>query len=196
MIGRLLARLCRNRRGVTVVEFAIVAPVMLITLMGLGDLLYQVYLQSILDGVIQKAGRDSALESNASNGDPLDDKVEAMVKKIAADATFRSERRSYSSFSLVKPENFTDGNGNGVRDAGECFDDVNGNGVWDADPGKLSQGGANDVTKYTMWVTYPRIFPVTRMFGWSATNTLTATTLLKNQPYKTQTIPKIKQVCT
>lgn len=191
-----LIKLARDRRGVTIVEFAIVAPVMMITIMGLGDLLYQAYLQSILDGAMQKAGRDSALEANAANGNALDDKVEAMVQNIAKNATFVSERRSYSSFALVKPENFTDTNGNGLRDAGECYDDVNDNKTWDADPGKITQGGANDVTKYTMTVTYPRIFPVPKMFGWSQTNQLSATTLLKNQPYKTQSVPAVKQVCT
>jgi Flp pilus assembly protein TadG len=189
-------RLALDRQGATIIEFAIVAPVMMTLLMGLGDLLYQAYLQSILDGAIQKAGRDSALELNVTNGDALDDKVETMVKNIAKNAEFTSLRRSYSSFALVKPENFTDGNGNGTREVGECYDDVNGNKQWDADPGRASQGGANDVTKYTMSVTYPRIFPVARMFGWSAKAQISATTLLKNQPYKTQTVATIKQVCT
>ena len=38
---RTLHRLARDRRGVTIIEFAIVLPVMLLMMMGLGDLLYQ-----------------------------------------------------------------------------------------------------------------------------------------------------------
>ena len=64
-------------------------------------------------------------------------------------------------------------------------------GVWDADPGLSGQGGANDVTLYTMTITYPRLFPVTKALGVSSTQTITATTLLKNQPYATQTLTTV-----
>lgn len=193
---RALARLRRDRRGVTVVEFAIVAPVMITLLLGLGDLLYQSYLQSILSGAVIKAGRDAALQANATDQSALDNQVKSMVGLLGPNMQFDFQRRSYASFALVKPENFTDKNGNGVRDPGECFDDVNNNKQWDKDPGILSQGGANDVTKYTVTVTYPRMFPVSRLFGWSATQQVSATTLLKNQPYKTQATQTVVSICT
>jgi hypothetical protein len=195
MMRRFAARLRGDARGVTVTEFAIVLPVMMTLLMGMGDLLYQNYVQSVLNGAMMKAGRDSSLEQNAQTGADLDAKVAAIVKVVANQATFTSERRSYASFSLVKPETFIDTNRNGIRDPGECYDDVNGNKQWDADPGILSQGGANDVTKYTMWVTYPRLFPVAGLFGWPSNLTIRSTTLLKNQPYRTQTVAEVKQIC-
>lgn len=84
-----------------------------------------------------------------------------------------------------------------MRDPGECFDDVNGNKQWDADPGRVqSQGGANDVTRYTMTVTYPRLFPVSGLLGLPPTQTITSETLLKNQPYKTQVVQPIESICT
>ena len=195
MIAR-LARLRRDLRGATIIEFAIVAPVMMIVLMGLGDLLYQSYIQSLLTGAIQKAARDSGIQGGAQNTAALDAKVIAMVTPIAHTATYTSTRKSYTTFSSIKPEPFTDLNGNGVRDTGECYTDVNGNGRWDADPGVTGQGGANDVTVYTLTVTYPRIFPVATLIGLPATQTVTATTLLKNQPYASQTIPTATTICT
>ena len=196
MVASLLLTLRRDRRGVTLVEFAIVAPVMLLMLMGLGDMLYQVYAQSILNGELQKAARDSGIEGGAANTSTIDAKVQTAVKKIAPNATFTSTRKSYDTFSEVAPEPFTDSNGNGVRDAGECFTDENGNGSWDQDPGAAGQGGASAVTVYTMTATYPRLFPVARLFGWSSTQTISATTLLKNQPYATQTTTANVTVCT
>ena len=83
-----------------------------------------------------------------------------------------------------------------MLDPKECFDDVNANGIWDADPGKTGQGGANDVALYSMSITYTRIFPVARLLGFSATQTIAAQTLLKNQPYATQAVPTIPSVCT
>lgn len=196
MIWRALSRLRRNRRGVTVVEFAIVAPVMMILLMGICDLAYQVYAQSILNGALQKAGRDSAIQGGAENSAAIDAKVTAMVQKIAANATVTFSRKNYDSFSVIKPEPFTDTNNNGVRNPGECFTDVNGNGVWDADPGLSGQGGANDVAIYTATVTYPRLFPVAGLFGWPSTQTISSTTLLKNQPYASQGTTTPATVCT
>lgn len=196
MIARLSQRLRGDARGVTIIEFGIVAPVMLIMLMGLCDLLYQVYTQSILNGELQKAARDSGIEGGAANTATIDAKVQAAVRKIARNATFTSNRKSYDSFSEVAPEPFTDTNGNGVRNPGECFTDVNANGTWDADPGATGQGGASAVTVLTMTATYPRLFPVAGLLGWSTSQTVSATTLLKNQPYATQTVTTSQTVCT
>lgn len=185
-----------DRRGAALVEFALVTPVMLIMLMGFGDMLYQVYTQSILNGELQKAARDSGIEGGAVNTSTIDAKVQTMVKKIAPSATFTSTRKSYDTFSEVAPEPFTDTNSNGVRDPGECFTDENGNGTWDQDPGATGQGGASAVTVYTMTATYPRLFPVAGLLGWPKTQTVSATTLLKNQPYATQTTTANVTVCT
>ena len=56
----------RDRRGVTVVEFALVAPVMLLMIMGLGELAYEGYVESVLTGAVQKAGRDSTIQGAAA----------------------------------------------------------------------------------------------------------------------------------
>ena len=196
MRTRFIPALRSDRRGAVLVEFAILAPVMMVMLMGLFDLLYQVYTQSILNGELQKAARDSGIEGGAASTSTIDAKVQTMVMKIAPGATFTSTRKSYDSFSEVAPEPFTDTNGNGVRDPGECFTDENGNGTWDQDPGAAGQGGASAVTVYTMTATYPRLFPVAGLFGWPTTQTVSATTLLKNQPYATQTTTANVTVCT
>lgn len=189
-----IARFAREQRGAAVVEFAIVAPVMLLTLMGLGDLTYQIYTQSVLDGAVQKAARDSGIEGSSTA--TIDTAVQTVVKQVAPRATFVSTRKNYDSFSEVAPEPFTDTNRNGVRDPGECFTDENGNGTWDADPGLSGQGGASAVTLYTMSATYPRVFPVAGLFGWPSTQTISASTLLKNQPYATQTVNTNVTICT
>jgi hypothetical protein len=83
-----------------------------------------------------------------------------------------------------------------VRDPGECFTDENGNGSWDADPGVSGQGSASAVTLYTMTASYPRVFPVAGLLGWSSSTTISASTLLKNQPYATQTTNANVTICT
>ncbi|AOH84900.1 hypothetical protein AWL63_13965 [Sphingomonas panacis] len=197
---RTLHRLARDRRGVTIIEFAIVLPVMLLMMMGLGDLLYQEYAQSILSGAVQKAARDSGIEGGSNNTTNIDNGVVTLMAPLiknlsknctptGAGATWCSVRKTYDRFSAVgTAEPFVDSNANGVLDIGECFSDENGNGDWDTNPQPLGQGGASAVALYTMTITYPRIFPVAGLFKWPATQTITATTLLKNQPYATQTM--------
>lgn len=202
-----LPRLLRDRRGVTIIEFGFVAPVMVVLIMGLGDLLYQVYAQSLLNGEVQKAARDSGIEGGAANTATIDAKVVARLAPIiknlsqscattGSTATWCSSRKSYDAFTEVAPEPFTDGDGDGIRDVGECYTDQNGNGSWDADPGTTGQGGASAAAYYTMTVRYPHIFPVAGLLGWSSMQTISATTLLKNQPYATQTTVEDTTICT
>ena len=200
-------RLVKDQRGATLIEFALICPVMLLMVMGLGDLLYQVYAQSILEGSLQKAARDSSLEGGASNASNIDENVITLMTPLIKNltnncapsgltGTWCSTRKSYDSFSEVAPEPFTDTNSNGVRDPGECYTDQNGNGAWDADPGLNGQGGASAVTLYTMKITYPRLFPVAGLMKVSPMQTIGASTLLKNQPYAGQTVNVNVTICT
>jgi Flp pilus assembly protein TadG len=59
-----LRRLLRERQGIAAVEFGLIAPTLMLLIMGIGDLLYSTYTQSILLGAVQKAGRDATLEAN------------------------------------------------------------------------------------------------------------------------------------
>jgi len=192
----LASRLLRDQRAAPAVEFAMILPATLLLVLGFGDLVYQAYLESVLTGAVQKAGRDSTIQGNATQTDQIDQKVIDAVKAAAPRATFVSSRENYDNYSEIGPEPFTDTNHNGIRDTGECYSDVNGKSQWDSDPGTAGQGGANDVTYYKMKATYPRLFPMAWLIGWSQSVTISASTILKNQPYATQTITTATTICT
>jgi Flp pilus assembly protein TadG len=188
-----LRRLLRERQGIAAVEFGLIAPTLMLLIMGIGDLLYSTYTQSILLGAVQKAGRDATLEANNTYtlAAELDKKVIAAVKTVAPSATYSSTWESYSSFSNVdKPEPFSDkaGGTTGTYDVGiDCFTDLNGNRTWDADGGKNnSVGGAGDIVQYKITVQHTRFFPMAKFMGWPAKASISAQTLLKNQPYAGQ----------
>lgn len=199
---RLFLDVVRDRSGAAAMEFGLVAPVMALFMMGIGDLLYGTYAQSILIGAVQKAGRDATLQQNTTSTATtnIDSAVMTMVRSVAPAATYVSTRENYTTFSLVdKPEPFVDSTTTGtvgVRDPGECFTDMNGNGTWDADGGRIGVGGASDVAQYSISVTYPRVFPVAKLLGWGANATITAQTLLKNQPYAAQSTSTPATICT
>lgn len=186
-----------DRRGSTITEFALIAPVMALILMGFLDLGHSMYTRSVLQGAMEKASRDGTLESGSTSTSTIDAKVQSQVRPVAGRwASYVTTRKSYSQFGKVgTAETYIDSNGNGVRNAGECFQDENGNSTWDADRGKTGQGGASDVVLYTMTATYPRMFPLARMLGWSSNVTITGQTVLRNQPYGVQTFPSVT-ICT
>ncbi len=188
MMRGLLARLVRNNRGATIVEFALIAPALLITLMGLFDLAYNMYTAQQLQGAIQNAARQSTLEGASTNVSNIDAIVTRSVHAVAGNAVLTFDRTAYASFSSVaRPEDYTDVNSDGTCNDGEPFEDANGNGVWDADSGSSGFGGARDAVLYTVTVVYPRAFPIAKLIPGQTDNfTLTATTVLRNQPYGLQ----------
>lgn len=180
----ILRRLHRNRRGTAMIEFALTAPVFLLLLMGVFDYCWQIYAQQVLQGSVNESARLSTLESYVDDQTALDDRVTERVQMVFHDADVRFSRKAYESFDQVgKPEPFTDKNGNGSWDSGECFEDLNGNGSWDTDRGSDGNGSADDVVLYVVSMKFNRVLPVWRMLGQEQETTLVATTVLRNQPF-------------
>lgn len=192
-----LKRLAADTRGLTIVEFALIAPTLLVMMMGTFDLGFRTYATSVLQGEVQKAARDATLETGSAAGTALNARVQDQVSRIISNGTWTFTRRSYSSFTRAgQAENFTDTNGNGIREAGECYQDENGNSNWDADVGLNGQGTSDDIVMYTASVSYPRLFPMYGLLGWSPNQTITGSTTLRNQPYGTQTAYTVVARCT
>jgi Flp pilus assembly pilin Flp len=195
-MSRLIKRILADEKGVTVVEFALLTPVLLMALMGMFDLAYNMYMSSMLDGSIQKAARDSTLENASENTTGVDAAVRAAVLSLAPRADVQPKRTSYLSYSAVgKPEPFEDKNGDGLCKGGELFDDVNENGTHDRDQGASGGGGARDVVVYEVKVTYERLFPVTGFLGMPSTFTMTSRMLLSNQPWDNLAKTPPKGIC-
>jgi Flp pilus assembly protein TadG len=184
---RPLAGLAHDTRGVTAVEFAIIAPALLIILLGTFDIGYNLYAASVLEGATQKAARDSTIEGAETKGVAIDDAVTAAVHRVVPSAAVTFSRSAYRDYSDIhKPEDYTDVDKDGACDNGEPFEDVNANGVWDTDRGSDTMGGARDAVLYTVTVSYRRIFPLMHLLGLPEVVTAQSETVLRNQPYGTQ----------
>jgi Flp pilus assembly protein TadG len=185
MIRPLLSRLLREEDGATLVEFALITPPLLVTIMGVCDLAYNMYTNEMLQGAIQNAARFSTIEGAADNPDAQDAMVTRAVKAVSPYATLQFERKSYTNFTDVnRPEDYTDVDKDGTCNNGEPFEDANGNGSWDQNPGQTGFGGARDAVLYTVTVEYPRAFPIAAFIPGQTTNfTLRSASVLRNQPY-------------
>lgn len=189
-------RLLRDRAGVTAVEFALVVPFLLL-IMSMGvELGMAYYVDTVLNGTINAAGRASSLQSGQTGTSAIDAQVTAQIRNAVPWAQVTTSRKNYTNFTNIgTPEDFTDSNHNGQYDQGECFADANGNGVWDADMGASGIGGANDAVLYTVRVTYAPIFPFTPMLGLPSQMSLSASTIMRNQPFATQSTRTTTQIC-
>jgi TadE-like protein len=197
MIRPLVARLKADPRGSSIVEFAIIFPVMMIMIMGMLELAYKQYGIGILQGVVQKAARDSSLQTGAANAAALDARVQALYSEInsISGTTLTFTRRNFEDFTnagRLEPSS----NGPGGRCAAQplppgmntpqwVFTDINNDGIWN-DGGAAGQGGAQDVVLYTVTVTYPSLLPVAAVLGMSPNQSISASTVLRNQPFANQ----------
>lgn len=191
-----LLRLVRDRAGAAAVEFAMATPILMVIVAGTLEMAQAFYVRTVLQGAINAAARNSSLESSQSGTSTIDNKVITSIQHVMPNAQVTTTRRNYAEFSDVgRPEDFTDTNRNGSWDTTECFTDMNGNNTWDADLGRSGLGGANDVVQYTVSVTYDHWFGFASALGLSATQTMSARTLLRNQPFATQSTRTGNLVC-
>ena len=183
-----MRRLLCARDGVAAMEFALAAPVVILTITGLIELSMVMFVTSLMEGGIRDASR-----FGITGYVPPGTTREEQIQKIIGDATIglidmasaMVQTKVYPSFGDVgKPEPFTDTNANGVHDAGEPYTDINGNGQWDADMGQAGVGGPGDVVLYTITADWHLLTPLmVPLMGNGGTMSLSASVAVRNEPY-------------
>ena len=126
-----------DQRGIAAVEFALIAPVFMTLLLGTMDVGHTLYVQALLQGSVQKAARDSSLQTGtlAANQAAIDTIVTDQVKRLNKDADVTISRRSYYTYeeaSAATPEDFTDtpSDPDNICNNNEPYVDLNGNNTW------------------------------------------------------------------
>jgi hypothetical protein len=191
MIAR-FARIRHDSAGVTLVEFALVAPVMLVMICGLLELGYVAFARSTLESAILDASRRARVaqcpgEAATLIEQELDDRMAIVISHDGAPPVLTV--RSYGSeFGNVgTPEPFNDLDASGSFDPGEPYSDINGNGEWDADMGKAgSYGGYGDVVQFTATFNVASLLPfmAARINGNAGYYRIVAETVVRNEPSK------------
>ncbi|WP_034957746.1 TadE/TadG family type IV pilus assembly protein [Erythrobacter longus] len=179
-----------DENGATLVEFAIVAPVLMMVIMGIFDMGHTQYTSALMNGAMQKAGRDLTLQSAGATESAVDAAVVNQVTSVVpASAEIELVKLSHYEFEDIgEEEEYTDDNGDGECNNNEPFIDYNNNGVWDDNRGTAGLGGAKDAVLYTVNVSYDRLFPMAGLAGLPEKVELSASTVLRNQPYAEQVI--------
>lgn len=183
------SRLWRRNEGVALVEFAFVAPILLLTIVGIMEVAMVLIVSSLIEGGLRDAAR-----FGITGFVPQGMTREQQITSIIGDATIGLVKMSdidiqtlvYPSFAQVgQPEPFTDTNGNGAYDAGEPYTDINGNGQWDADMGAAGAGGPGDIVLYKVKYNLPMMTPLLSsvLGGADGKVQLSASIAVRNEPY-------------
>jgi len=116
--------------------------------------------------------------------------VQSRLSNFNSHGTITITTSSYYDFAGVSmPERITsDTTPLGSYNVGDCYEDANDNGSYDLDRGRGGVGNADDIVRYQVSMSFQRIVPIYSFLGWGNTETITANTVLRNQPFAGRTI--------
>jgi TadE-like protein len=191
----LLSRIRKNQDGTTVLEFAFVAPVFVMMMLGGLDIGYSLYLRTVGAGTLEAAARSASLQG-ASQA-VMEARIRTAMNKLLpknqrnVPGAVTITQKSYTDYSRVnQPELLvSDVDNDGVLDIGDCWLDEDEDGVFGVNQGRTGLGGSDDAVYFAVTMAIPRLFPMNTVLGWDDTQSVTVKTVIINQPYGAQPIP-------
>jgi hypothetical protein len=185
MRNRHYHRLWRSNEGIATLEFALIAPMFLLTIMAVIEFAMIMFTMTVMESATDNTARLGKTGYTAGGSS----RQSQIVANLASRTTGLLDPSKITITSEVYPV-FTDVNqpepcltpkcGAGV--AGVDYTDVNGNGQWDSDMGVAGLGNAGDIVVYTVSYPWPIMTPiVAAIIG--KTFTITVRTVVQNEPY-------------
>ena len=182
-----LRRFTRCRDGVTAVEFAIIAPVLLLLVFGIIEFALLMLATNILESATSlssRLGKTGYAQSGISREETILASVRSRAGLLLDPDQLTITSKFYEQFDQIgDAEPWNDTNHNGIPEVGE-YVDINGNGKYDADMGQAGYGNADDIVVYTVSYPWHVITPIMREFiGTKGVFTITTHAVVKNEPY-------------
>jgi Flp pilus assembly protein TadG len=183
----LLRRFRREAEGVTLVEFGMIAPVLLLLVMGVAELGLMMAAQGVLENAVFSGSR-SGKTGYKDVGKTQQEMILAAIKKAASsyidETKVTLNSTAYDDFDKI-PEPFSDTNKNGRYDNGESYSDLNENGKYDMSSGTTGYGAGGQIVVYTASYDWKLFTPMlSGLIGTNGVVPLKARVVLKNEPYE------------
>lgn len=184
----LLIRFSRDERGVTALEFAFVAPVLLLFIFGILEFAMVFFAANTLESAVNNAsrtGKTGYVENGISREQTLLNEITARASGLLDPEEISLTTTTYEDYDQIgQGEPYTDSNSNGMRDDGETFTDSNRNGRWDATLGEQGLGEAGEVVVYQISYPWRLMTPlIGNIIGTDGVLTLSTRVVVKNEPY-------------
>ncbi len=178
-----------GNEGVATLEFAMIAPVLLLLMMGIVEFSLVTFTMSVMEGATSytaRYGKTGYTAAGSTREEQIVANIENRTGGLLDPDNIDISTQVYSAFDNVgDPEPFTDTNNNLTYNVGEPYSDINGNSQWDADMGDAGLGDANDVVVYTVSYPWNLMTPIIGAIIGSTFN-ITVRTVVKNEPYNIQ----------
>jgi len=182
---RVSLSLTRCDSGVTAVEFALLAPVLFLLIMGIIEFAVIMFVSVVLESATNQTsrlGKTGFIAAGLTRQQEIINNVASHTAGLLNPNQITITSEVYANFNDIgQPEPcLTQKCGAGV--AGVDYVDVNGNGKWDADMGAAGLGNPGDVVVYTVSYPWHIMTPiVSAVIG--KTLTLSARSVVRNEPY-------------
>jgi Flp pilus assembly protein TadG len=185
---RFLKRLRDREDGSPAAEFAFVAPIMILLVVGTIEFGMIMFVTILMESGLRDAARYGITGSEFGKMSRMEriveiinDRTLGLVDISEADIQILV----YPDFGQIGDgEDFVDGNGNGTYDVGETFTDANGNGTWDSDIGQSGPGASGQVVLYRIEYAWNLLTPLAApLIGEGGKFTLSASIAVRNEPY-------------
>jgi Flp pilus assembly pilin Flp len=184
----ILRKFQREERGVTAIEFAVIAPVLMLLIFGIIEFALIMTLYNVMEGatsISARLGKTGFTAPGVTRAqtilDSITDRAGTLIDKDKLIVT----SKFYKQYDQINdPEPYSDSNSNSNYDMGEPYTDINGNGAWDVDMGSSGYGSAGDVVVYKASYPWPIATPIMReLIGVSGNFIITTHAVVKNEPY-------------
>lgn len=183
-----LCCLWRANDGVSAIEFAIVAPVLLLLIFGIVEFATIMLVANIMENatsISSRLGKTGYAAGGKSRTETILDSVIARAGNLIDPQKLSITSKYYEQFDQIgDAEPWNDANHNGIAETGE-YNDINGNGQYDADMGLAGYGNAEDIVVYTIRYPWGIMTPIMRELIGDAHGDypITAHAIVKNEPF-------------
>jgi Flp pilus assembly pilin Flp len=188
----MMNRLRTNILGATMIEFALILPVLLVAILGVWQISYIAWAQHRVENAVREGSRvgiTGLASGTSTRGETIEASITAAASSIALvdGVPLKFESCSSPSFATFAKagELFDDANNNGACDDGEIYYDYNGDKAYSPDyvctPGN---GNAGDAMRYAVTVPVDLFVPlVNNFFGTDGRLDIRARTMVRNEVY-------------
>lgn len=188
-IGLETTRALRDRQGIAAVEFALVAPAVLLITAGILEMSMMMFSTALVEGGLREASRfgiTGVLPEGKTREQQIIDIISEHTIGLVDMSSATVSVHVYPTFGEVgQAEPYVDSNpANGEYDPGESYNDINANGQWDSDMGASGAGGAEDIVLYRVSYDWELMTPlIGELMGDAGTMHMNASIAVRNEPY-------------
>jgi Flp pilus assembly pilin Flp len=185
---RIVKRFHRAEQGVTAIEFAVIAPTVMLLLFGIIEFGIIMMVYNVMEGatsISSRLGKTGFTTEGLTRQQTILNAIKDRAGSLIDENLLTVSSKFYKQFDQINdPEPYIDANGNGSYNSGETYTDINGNGQWDADMGASGYGSSGDVVVYSVSYPWPIATPIMReLIGSGGNYTITTHAVVKNEPY-------------